>query len=230
MKISLPKSTSESKNAFQLCIPLDEPPKRDPNDTDKPISFVCHRKPSDKDSASYTIKVFPFEDDDCCEQFIKMQQHYEAILISQDLESNEDRAVLIRQLFKGSALTAFENEMPSRPTDKISDARFKRGLTAMSAAIFPNRAARNQKKAMKKIRKPIDMSFRVFANRMKKLNDYLPYFPPQNNVTPTALANNEFLEMLHDALPKVGYQNKMQEHDYDPTADTLRSFIEWIEN
>ena len=73
------------------------------------------------------------------------------------------------------------------------------------------------------------MSFWTFANQMKKLNDYLPSFPIANNVKPKAMPEDKFLEMLHNALPKAGYQDKMQEHDYHPTTDDLQSFIGLVE-
>ena len=69
-----------------------------------------------------------------------------------------------------------------------------------------------------------------FANRMKKINEMLTFFPllPDGS-KPKPMPNNEFLELLHDALPKTGYQNVMQQHDYNPTQDTFHNFVQWIE-
>lgn len=230
MKIA-PKATDNLKTSFQLCIALEEPPKRDPNGSEKPISFVCSREPGNKDSAPYQIKAYPFEDGDNCEMFIKTKKLFDDIIKGQKIETNANRVTLVRQLFKGSALTAFENELPIEPTAVIEDEAYVKAWRNMTAAVFPAKAARNQKKAMKRIRKPIDMSFRAFANRMKRLNEYLAHFPKHaNGRSIKPMPDDEFLELLHDALPRNGYQDVMQQHDYDPTtAKDLQEFIEWIE-
>ena len=230
MKLA-PKATENLKTAFQLCIPLEEPPKRDPSNGEKPISFVCSREPGNKDAAPYQIKAYPFEDGDNCEQFIKTKKLFDDIIKGQEIETNANLVTLVRQLFKGSALTAFENEIPIDPTAVIEDDMYVKAWRSMTAAVFPAKAARNQKKAMKRIRKPIDMSFRAFANRMKRLNEYLAHFPKHaNGRSIKPMPDDEFLELLHDALPRNGYQDVMQQHDYDPTtAKDLQEFIEWIE-
>jgi hypothetical protein len=103
-------------------------------------------------------------------------------------------------------------------------------MRALARVVFPDKAYRNQKKALKRLKKPKDMKFRVFANRMKKLNEYLVHFPVlPNGRAPSAIPNDELAEVLHDALPKKGYQDVMQVHDYDPTGDTIQKFIEWVE-
>ena len=229
MKVQVRKSSETNKASFQLCITLDEPPKGDPNNTDKRIGFSCHEDPTDKDSPTYTIKAYPYEDGNNCKQFLKTMELFESIETGQNIKSNEDQVVLMKQLFKGSALTAFVNKLPSAAGARITDANLKKAKAAMAAAIFLNKAACNQKKAMKKLKKPIEMSFWTFANRMKKLKDYLPSFLMTNNIKPNAMPEDKFLKMLHNALPKAGYQDKMQEHDYDPTTDDLKYFIGWIE-
>ena len=230
MKLA-PNAAKQLKTSFQLCIALEEPPKRDPNSNDKPIGFVCSRDPGNQDAPTYTIKAYPFEDGDNCERFIKTKESFDDIVRGQSIESNENRVTLVRQLFKGSALTAFENELPNEPATAISDNIYNKAWRSMTAAIFPTKAVRNQKKAMRRIRKPLDMKFRTFANRMKKMNDYLIHFPAHANgraISP--LPDDEFYELLHDALPRNGYQDVMQQHDYDPTtAANLQEFIDWVE-
>ena len=56
---------------------------------------------------------------------------------------------------------------------------------------------------------------------------FFPLLPDGSK--PKPMPNDEFLELLHDALPKTGYQNVMQQHDYDPTQDTFHNFVQWIE-
>ena len=226
MKVS--PTTNKPKSGYQLCIGLDEPPKRDADDVDKAISFTCHRVPNDTDSPKYELKAYPFEDGGTCEMFIKTLMKMNEIQKGQNITTNADKVILAKQLFKGSALTAFESELPA--DGNVTNAQLARAFAAMPKVIFPDKALRNQKKALKKLKKPRDVSFREFANRVKVLNDYFPFFPKQpNGRTPTSLPHDELMELLFDALPKVAYQDVMQVHDYDPSEDTLQGFIEWVE-
>ena len=148
MKI-VPSKSSDVKSDYQLCITLEEPPKRDPDSKEKPIGFTCSRDPTDKDAPTYTLKAFPFDDGDNCEQFLKTREIYEAVKQGQAITTNENRVTLVRQLFKGAALTAFDNEITDA---NVSDDMYKKAWKAMTAAVFPSKAARNQKKAMKKLK------------------------------------------------------------------------------
>ena len=176
MKLST-TTTNQDDQDFKLCIGLEPPPSRDPDNHARPISFECRRTPGDEKSPAYTLKVYPYEDGDSPEIFVMTRQVQAQIERGQKIETNAEKVVLIRQLFQGAALTAFETEMPA-PTANITDAQLKKGIAAMTKVAFPEKAGRNQKKAMLKLKKPLKMSFRTFANRMKKINDMLSYFPP----------------------------------------------------
>ena len=227
MKLSLPNT--KPKSGYQLCIGLEETPTRELDDVEKAISFTCHRVPGDTDSPKYKLKAYPYEDGASCEQYIKTFMRMLEVEKGQKIETNEDKVILVRQLFKGAALTAFETELPAAG-QAITNAQLKKAFAAMPKVVFPDKALRNQKKALKRLKKPREMSFRNFANRVKVLNDYFPYFPVlPNGTTPKSLPQDELMELLHDALPKVGYQDVMQQHDYDPNEDSLQGFIDWIE-
>ena len=227
MKIS--PSTNNKVMPYQLCIGLEPPPKRSSaDDVEKAISFTCHRSPGDVDTPKYMLKAYPFEDGQGPETFILTLQKMQEIAKGQNITTVEDKVILVRQLFKGAVLTAFENELPENT--RLQDTHIRNGMRAMAKVVFPDKAYRNQKKALKRLKKPKDMTFRMFANRMKKLNEYLVHFPvlPNGNA-PRAIPNDELAEVLHDALPKKGYQDVMQQHNYDPTGDTIQKFIEWVE-
>ena len=220
-----------AKVDFQLSIGLEPPAKRiEDDDKVKPLSFTCKVHPNKTNSPEFTVKIYQFSDGSP-EEFIETCKKLETVEMKQNIKKNDEKVVLVQQIFEGALLEAFENELPSpSSTDPVTDAHIEKGMIAMTKIIFPDKAARNQKKAMKKIRKPKDMTFREFANRMKKINEMLPWFPPlADGSQPKPMPQDEFLEMLHDALPKIGYQNKMQEHDYDPSQDTFHRFVEWIE-
>ena len=223
-------TNSNSKVDFQLSIGLEPPPKRsDDDDKVKPKSFTCKMHPGKKDSAEFLVKIYSFSDGSP-EEYIETLRQLATVQVRQNVKKNEDVVVLYKQIFEGALLEAFENEIPSEENAEISDEHLKKGRNAMTKIVFPDKAVRHQKKAMKKIKKPMKMKIREFANRMKKINEMLTFFPllPDGS-KPKPMPNDEFLELLHDTLPKTGYQNVMQQHDYDPTQDTFHNFVQWIE-
>ena len=221
-----------SMKQFQLCIGLEPPPKR--SDDDESISFTCKMNLTKKDSPEFSVTVYKFGDDGTAEQLLETLKLMQTVERGQAAKKNEDRVSLIRQVFEGSVLTAFENELPGPDANgnpvAIPDEAFKKAINAMKLVVFPDKAARNQKKAMAKLKKPRGMSFREWANRLKKMNDYLPFFPllPDGSA-PSALTDDALHEILHDSLPWEHFRAKMQEHQYDPTEDSFHNFIDWVE-
>ena len=114
-------ATNKAKSGYQLYIGLDKPPKRDANDVDKAILFTCHHVPNDTDSPKYELKAYPFKDGGTCEMFIKTLMKMNEIQKGQNITANSDKVILAKQLFKGSALTAFESELPA--TGNVTDAQ-----------------------------------------------------------------------------------------------------------
>ena len=100
--------------------------------------------------------------------FIKTLMKMQEIQKGQNITMNTDKVIQVKQLFKGSALTAFESELPAN--GNVTNAQLNKAFAAMPNVVFPDKALRNQKKALKKLRKPRDVSFCEFANRV-------PFFP-----------------------------------------------------
>lgn len=234
MKV-VPPQNKTKRAQFQLCIPLEPPPPRNSDDeVIKPIAFTCKMNPKDKNSSEFVIKVYKVGDDTTVENLLETFKQMVAVEAGQALKKNEDRVTLVRQLFEGSLLTAFENELPgldaSNKPITIENGHYDAGIEAIKKVVFPDKAARNHKKAMRKVKLPLNMKFRVFANRFKKQNDFLPFFPLLANGTkPTPLAEEELLECLHDALPWENFRERIQAQGYDPTTDTFHNFIQWVE-
>ena len=122
--------------------------------------------------------------------------------------------------------------MPDSANDAITDNMLRKAIAAVKACVFPEpaKAARTQRKAMKAMKKPLNMKFRDFANRMRELNTYLAHFPAlASGRVPSSMPQEEFLEMLHDALPRNGYIDVMQQHDFDAGASDFKTFVAWVE-
>ena len=148
MKVVLPKENKD-KASYKLCIALKPNVAVDHGSDKKPIEFECSHTPGVANAPTYTLSVYPFEDGYSCEQYIQTLKHVDDIIKGQGLTTNEQKAQLIRQLFKGSTLVAFENEMPNAAVDAITNNMYSKGIAGMAKFVFPDKAARNQKKALK---------------------------------------------------------------------------------
>ena len=103
----------------------------------------------------------------------------------------------------------------------------------MKRARFPENAAREQKKAMKRVKWNMNnfTTFRAFANRMKKINDLIAHFPKlPDGSTPVPMPKDELHEALHDAMPWETFRSEVKRRKYDPSTDTFHGFIDWIKN
>ena len=143
-------TNSNAKVDFQLSIGLEPPPKRSVDDEKvKPKSFTCKMHPSKKDSAEFLVKIYSFSDGSP-EEYIETLRQLATVQVGQGVKKNEDIVVLYKQIFEGALLKAFKNEIPTDKGDVITDDHIKKGQNAMTKIVFPDKAVRHQKKAMKK--------------------------------------------------------------------------------
>lgn len=237
MKVVIAKRKPTTAAERQLVMGLEPPAPRDPDDKVKPITFVCSRKPGKASSPTYELKFYVFVDGEPPETFIDTLKHIEAISKGQGLKTNNERVDVVRQLFADtSLLTAFENELTDQLKDSddevVSDEVYAKCIAAMTKIVFPERASRLQRDGMRRLKKPDNMTFRVFANRMKKMNEYLSYFPATKNGTPAKpMTDYELLECLHNSLPNVLYKDEMKRQNYyAPDDDDFAGMCDWVEN
>ena len=152
MKVTTP-TNSNAKVDFQLSIGLEPPVKRiDIDEMVKPKSFTCKMHPNKKDSAEFLVKIYAFSDGSP-EEYIETLKQLTVVQVGQNVKKNEDIVVLYKQIFEGTLLEAFENELPNDDDTPITGDVFNRGRNAMTKIVFPDKAVRHQKKAMKKIKK-----------------------------------------------------------------------------
>ena len=81
-------------------------------------------------------------------------EQVKAVEKGQGLKTGPDKYKLMRQVLKGVALTAFENAAEKSGSETI--ATYRNCVQAVKIAIFPPKAATCQRRAIEKIRKPID--------------------------------------------------------------------------
>ena len=229
MKISPQTNTNTDKVPYKFVIPFEEPSPDDDDDR-KTLSFTLRNDPSQgKNSTTWVRTIQEFENG-TPEELLLLLNAMDEICTGQSLDTPDQKIMLVRRIFKGSALTAFEGALPST-NGPVTDDMWLIGIQAIKESVFPDppQAARTQKKAMKALKKPYGISFRAFANRMHKLNKYIALFPRRGGTVPKPFPEEEFLEMLHDALPLSGYQDVMKQHGYEPDTSDLDTFIKWVE-
>jgi hypothetical protein len=93
------------------------------------------------------------------------------------------------------------------------------------AHIFPQKALMNQKQFMQcYLQKPYEMPICEFMNRLVKINEYLPLFPPFSNNG--KLSIEEIMVIAEFATPSQ-WQKAMVFYGFNPTKRTPLKFVEF---
>jgi hypothetical protein len=190
------------------------------------LEYKLRNTPGDLTSPVYSLSV-PFFSTGTCEEWLKFRENLLKVLSGQNVTTGPGKYVVTRRLLQGDALAAFENAATDLPTE--TNANFDEVLQAVTAHVFPKRAAQLQKRYMRRIvRKPAEMSTKMFAARIQELNNFLPLFPAINDVIVTKLDEDEIVDVMEYGIPR-SWQRKMVEHDFDSMSATVREFVDFCE-
>ena len=128
----------------------------------------------------------------------------------------------MRTVLKGDAYTYFSQYFTT------DDAMFVLGVQALTSHIFPQRALRMQKRYMRRyMRKPRDMTMRVYRNRVVELNNYLEWFPTVFNAT-QKIDDDEIVDILEFGTPNK-WQSEMVHLGFDSAVATSQELVEFCE-
>ena len=102
------------------------------------------------------------------------------------------------------------------------------GLGKIVESVCPYKALAKQKRYMRRyMRKPADMTTRVYVNHIMRLNnEELPLLPPFANHQ--GLSNDELIDIILYGIPK-SWVTKMDEHDFDPITSTIDEVVNFCE-
>ena len=79
------------------------------------------------------------------------------------------------------------------------------------------------------LRKPRNMSIRVYVNRVLEMNDQLVSYPGTgDNIDGTKLPEDEILDLLEFGIPNT-WQKAMLLQDFDPQVHTVNDFVQFCE-
>jgi hypothetical protein len=228
--VSFAKQTSQV--ATRPPIPL-IPVEETTGKTEESMKFKLLSVTGKKDLPTYEVTVNIFKTG-TPEEYIKALIALEQVCIGQNLKDAKEKYSMARCVFKGEALTAFNNaaDTASSLDDKSdlgieTDANYKIVLKEVGRAVFPINAYALQKQAMRRfMRKPKTMKVRHYVERMLELNGYLVYFPVKTGEpAATKMPDDDIMDILKFGIPNT-WQNKMIELGFDAQASTPSEFIE----
>ena len=114
------------------------------------------------------------------------------------------------------------------PRPVVTEVVVQTGLGKIIESLCPYKALEKQKRYMRRyMRKPADMTTRVYVNHIMRLNnEELPLLPPFTNTQ--GLSNDELIDIILYGIPK-SWVTKMDEHDFDPIASTIDQVVNFCE-
>ena len=228
-KVSTSSSSSKkssSKSKLKPVIPLERPVPKEFNSKNY-LTNKCQSVPGDNTSSSYSVTVQYFEEG-TPEEWLELLAAHKRVCIGQNITNGPGMYNVLRRHLKGTAVTKYGNV--ARDTGPQTIQNFKIVVKELTKYFFPQHAVRIQKRYIRRfIRKPKDMKFRAFVNRVLELNGHLDKFPEETtNVTPTILDNDEIKDILHHACPK-SWQDQMTTLGFNFPEKTIEDMVEFCE-
>ena len=228
-KVSTSSSSSKkssSKSKLKPVIPLERPVAKEFNSKNY-LTNKCQSVPGDNTSSSYSVTVQYFEEG-TPEEWLELLAAHKRVCIGQNITNGPGMYDVLRRHLKGTAVTKYGNV--ARDTGPQTIQNFKIVVKELTKYFFPQHAVRIQKRYIRRfIRKPKDMKFRAFVNRVLELNGHLDKFPEETtNVTPTILENDEIKDILHHACPK-SWQDQMTTLGFNFPEKTIEDMVEFCE-
>ena len=228
-KVSTSSSSSKkssSKSKLKPVIPLERPVPKEFNSKNY-LTNKCQSVPGDNTSSSYSVTVQYFEEG-TPEEWLELLAAHKRVCIGQNITNGPGMYDVLRRHLKGTAVTKYGNV--ARDTGPQTIQNFKIVVKELTKYFFPQHAVRIQKRYIRRfIRKPKDMKFRAFVNRVLELNGHLDKFPEETtNVTPTILEDDEIKDILHHACPK-SWQDQMTTLGFNFPEKTIEDMVEFCE-
>ena len=228
-KVSTSSSSSKkssSKSKLKPVIPLERPVPKEFNSKNY-LTNKCQSVPGDNTSSSYSVTVQYFEEG-TPEEWLELLAAHKRVCIGQNITNGPGMYDVLRRHLKGTAVTKYGNV--ARDTGPQTIQNFKIVVKELTKYFFPQHAVRIQKRYIRRfIRKPKDMKFRAFVNRVLELNGHLDKFPEETtNVTPTILENDEIKDILHHACPK-SWQDQMTTLGFNFPEKSIEDMVEFCE-
>ena len=221
---------------IQPILPLVKPKvERETIDKTKIVSFdLLVRAGAAGTSSKYKKFMLTFEEGTPSE-WLDVLVGVREIWLQNSVTGPSDRVATVRAILKGDSRTAFDAALDDARVNPdnnaaqvaLSNDHIEVALKAVTTIVFPFRALEVQKLWMQRImRKPADLSTRLTAAAITKINNSLPLFPlgmPESKFT-----EPEVVGLLEWSLPK-SWQAAFNLKGYVPALDTKERLIKECE-
>jgi hypothetical protein len=188
------------------------------------LTMKLRTVPAQADSPTYELTI-PYFKSGKPEELLEFIKRLRRVFVGQGLNDGPSQYTMARRLLDGDALAAFNAAAAAAGNETA--AHMLTSLNGVISHVFPLRALQAQKRYMRRhMRKPRDMTMRVYVTRVQEINGLLDQFPP---FAPNqALADDELIEILEFAIPKT-WQKQMIKQNFDPQANTIAAFVQFCE-
>jgi hypothetical protein len=214
------------------CLPLVQPTEEDTKESkDELVVYQLKVKSTDRASTTaekYKINVRRFSDG-TPQELITLLIKLNEIWTQNSVTGANDRLATIRTILRGEALSLFEEALEGARLNEdgthavMTSDHVEEGLDGVKQGVFPHRALEIQKLWMRrKMRKPVDLSFRKLMAAVTRINNYIPFFPgsTENN----KFSKAEIIELLKWSIPQK-WHNKFDLEGYIPLLDTRATLL-----
>ena len=202
--------------------------------------------PNDADGPSIKKKVLVLRNPDP-ESWIKWIREYEEICVSIPIKDAKAKALSAQQFLAGHAREVWQknyteaviknppaNTSTNKELQKAYNKIFKDTLLECSKEFFHmEQPARRQLSYMRYYLSTEGYTIREFANRLKVLNSYLPYFPPKSGTNDKVkkMDNDELVDILVRASPPEMAIATMRANidPYTMNWDDILNYLERLE-
>ena len=212
-------------------IPLED---QEPIDVDKTqlITYTLKIRPGGSNDHTYkkALKIFS---DGSATEWIDAMKDIEIMWTQNSVNGPQDRAAIIKTVLADEPLAHFENALeelrvgPDGERLAFDNNLVKKALDEAAKLVFPHRALEHQKSWMSRImQKPYNMPYRIFQNRVIKMNKYLPMFPGGDESS--SFTEKQLVEILEFGLPKK-WKKQFNARHYIPTQHSKKRLLMEVE-
>ena len=188
------------------------------------LSLKLQSTPGVENSQTYELSV-PFFGSGTPEQWLKFRRDLDRVLTGQNLTTGPSKYAMARRLLDGDALAKF-NERALFHGNETSE-HFNAVMQDVTEHVFPKKALLYQKRYMRRfMRKPKEMSTRLYVARVNELNEYLKRFPPFANAQ--EIPQDEMMDIFEYSIP-VSWQKQAIMQGFDVVSHTPSEFVEFCE-
>jgi hypothetical protein len=180
--------------------------------------------PDDPSSQTYELAI-PYFGTGSPEAWLKFRRDLDRVFSGQSMTTGPPKYAMARRLLEGDALAKFDESATQAGAQ--TNANFQAVMTSVTTHIFPKKSLAYQKRYMRRfMRKPRDMSTRLFVARVTELNAYLEHFPPY--AENQRLANDELMDIFEFSIPNA-WQKEAIRQGFDIMQHTASEFVEFCE-